>query len=389
MSNAFVTCKRHAPEWVESNFRLLMDAAPDAMLVANEAGEIILANLQAERMFGYRREELIGNSIEILVPPSVRAVHAFHRDNFFRDGKPRAMGVGLQLSARRSDGSEFPVEISLSPLATSKATYIAAAIRDVTDRKEAEEKIRRLNLVLETKVADLAAANKELESFSYSISHDLRAPLRQINGFAKILLDEARPLLSPGQCAYLEEIRAGARHLGQLVDDLLRFSQLGRQALRPQPVSMNALVDSVVGEVQLDEQSGRELHWQLDPLPDLVCDSALMRQVFRNLISNAVKFTKNRSVAHIHVGQLETPDGHAFFVRDNGVGFNMKHSNKLFGVFQRLHLQEEFEGTGVGLATVHRIVVKHGGRVWVEAEQDRGATFYFALSSLTTEHNEQ
>ena len=368
------------PEWVESNFRLLMDAAPDAMLVADRAGSIVLANFQAEKLFGYPREQLIGYSIDILVPPALKEKHVLHRADFFKDARPRPMGAGLQLSARRSDGAEFPVEISLSPLITEDESYVTAAIRDISDRKQTEEKIRKLNSELQKKVADLAATNKELESFSYSISHDLRAPLRQIDGFSKILLEEAKALPHEHR-EYLEEIRNGARHLGQLVDDLLNFSRLGRQALVLQRVSMNALVRSVVSEMQRDLQgSQRLLEWHIGSLPDATCDSTLLRQVFRNLISNAVKFTKTKPRAIIEIGYSTEIGQPAFFVRDNGVGFNMKYADKLFGVFQRLHLQEEFEGTGVGLATVQRIILKHGGKVWVDAEQDRGATFCFSLS---------
>jgi len=180
----------------------------------------------------------------------------------------------------------------------------------------------------------------------------------------------------------LEEVRNGARHLGQLVDDLLNFSRLGRQALICQPVSMTALVRSVVSEIQRDmEGVGRLVEWRIGGLPDVNCDSTLMRQVLRNLISNAVKFTSTREKAIIEIGHRMENSEPMFYVRDNGVGFNMKYADKLFGVFQRLHLQEDFEGTGVGLATVQRIILKHGGKVWAKSEPDRGATFFFSLDA--------
>lgn len=368
------------PEVIEANLRLLLDAAPDAMVVVDETGTVVLANLQTERMFGYEREQLVGQSLEVLVPERYRDRHQAHVSTFFGDPRMRPIGQNLELYGLRRDDSEFPVEISLSPLRTAHGTYVTAAIRDISDRKTIEQKIRTLNAELEKKVADLAATNRELESFSYSVSHDLRAPLRQIDGFSKILLDEAGEGLSEEHRECLLEICKGARHLGQLVDDLLNFSRLGRRALVLQLVSMGALVLSSVSEVQRDlEASGRIVEWHLDSLPDTICDTTLMRQVFRNLISNAVKFTQGRSKAIIELG-YDRPKG-AFFVRDNGVGFDMKYADKLFGVFQRLHLQEEFEGTGVGLASVQRIVLKHGGSVWASAEPDRGATFFFTISS--------
>jgi PAS domain S-box-containing protein len=365
---------------------LLLDAAPDAMLVVNQEGLIELANAQAENLFGYSREQLVGESIEILIPHALRIAHNTHRRSFFKDPHARPMGADLQLFAQKSDGSEIPVEISLSPLKTESGLFVISAIRDISERKRTEEKVRTLNRELQDKIADLAATNKELEAFSYSVSHDLRAPLRQIDGFSKILLEQAGEALPASQRDCLQEIRNGARHLGQLVDDLLNFSRLGRQALVIRTVDMNALMRSVISETQRD-LSSRLIEWQVGPAPEVNCDSTLMRQVFRNLIANAVKFTRTRQRAVIEVGHTFHQGMDAFFVRDNGVGFNMAFADKLFGVFQRLHLQDEFEGTGVGLATVQRIVLKHGGVVWAEAELDRGAAFFFTLGNLSTSEN--
>jgi light-regulated signal transduction histidine kinase (bacteriophytochrome) len=212
------------------------------------------------------------------------------------------------------------------------------------------------------------------------VSHDLRAPLRHIDGFSRILEDDIRDKLDPSAQHHLQRIREGARHMGQLVDDLLALSRVGRQELRRQVTGMNSLVQEVQAESRTDTE-GRRIEWQVANLPFADCDPVLMKQVFANLLSNAIKYTRPRELAVIEVGVLPSDGEPILFVRDNGVGFSMKYADKLFGVFQRLHRQEDFEGTGVGLATVQRILHKHGGRIWAEAELDRGACFYFTLGA--------
>jgi len=263
-------------------------------------------------------------------------------------------------------------------------TTVLAAV--VAERKTAEQGLQRAHDELAVQVqqrtealAAAEAANQELEAFSYSVSHDLRAPLRAINGFVRILLEDHLPELSPEAQGHLLVVSDSARHMGRLVDDLLAFSRVGRQSVNQQVIATGDLVRQCLQDVR-PLWEGRQVEIVIGDLPKCEADLALLKQVFLNLLDNAIKFTRRREVARIEVGWQDRAGQHTYFVRDNGVGFDMRYADKLFGVFQRLHLADEYEGTGVGLALVQRIIHRHGGRVWAEAEVDKGATFYFTLS---------
>lgn len=253
----------------------------------------------------------------------------------------------------------------------------------------ANERFQKLNEELEQRVlqrtAELEATNKELEAFTYSVSHDLRAPLRRIDGFARLLVDECAAHLPDNAAHYLSRVREGVKQMGLLVDDFLNLARLGRKELRLQVTGLSSIAESVASGLKR-ETEGRDIEWNIQPLPFVECDPALMEVVFTNLLSNAVKYTRPRQHALIQVGALDKNGHPVIFVRDNGVGFSMKYADKLFGVFQRLHRAEDFEGTGVGLATVQRILHKHAGTIWAEAELDKGACFYFTIGSTPVTH---
>jgi light-regulated signal transduction histidine kinase (bacteriophytochrome) len=287
----------------------------------------------------------------------------------------------------RHEGSEDSaiLEFSGRPMKDAQGNLCGGvvAFHDITQRKKDEREIRKLNEELEMKVlqrtAQLEATNHELEAFTYSVSHDLRAPLRHISSFSKILHEDFGAAMDAEARRLLERIENGARRMTLLVDGLLSLARFGRQALQIDHTELNPIVDGVVSVLQT-EYAGRAVEWHIAPLPVLECDPLLIRQVFQNLLANALKYTGRRTKAVIEIDSIQQPGKPAvIFVRDNGAGFSMQYADKLFGVFQRMHKDSEFEGTGVGLATVHRIIQKHGGSIWAEAEVDRGATFYFTV----------
>ena len=351
--------------------------------VTNTHGIITYVNDRFCAISGYSREEMIGQNHRIMKSDQ-------HSSDFFESMYGTiAKGKVWQgeVKNRAKDGSFFWLDSTIVPFVgvDGKPWQYVAIRADVTERKRAEERLLR-------RTAELETANKELEAFSYSVSHDLRAPLRHISGFSKLLDEEFGPTLDPGARHYLDRIQAGTQKMGLLVDELLNLARVGRQALNRQPARLNAIVAEVIAILQ-PEREGRSVEWVIADLPVVECDPVLVKQVFQNLLANALKFTRPRvggaqagtpapsPRAVIEVGHKEDEGQLVFMVRDNGIGFDMKYVDKLFGVFQRLHRAEDFEGTGIGLATVQRIVQKHGGRVWADAEVGKGATFYFTLAA--------
>ncbi|MGA2964231.1 MAG: PAS domain S-box protein [Candidatus Korobacteraceae bacterium] len=363
-------------------FEKLFEFTPDAIVTVDSRGCIVQLNAQAERSFGYSRTELMGQPVEFLVPELYRVAHAGHRQKYAATPVARPMGTGLELYGRRKDGSEFPADIQLNTIETDEGQLVLTVTRDVTERRGADQEIRRLTAELEQRVRDrtaqLESSNKELEAFAYSVSHDLRAPIRHLSAFSESLRERSYEKLDERGRHYLDNIHASSQQMGTLIDDLLKFSRLGRAGMSKADVALEPLMQEVRRELE-PEAGGRNIVWKVSSLPTIYADRALLRQVLVNLMSNAVKYTRGRQEARIEIGCTnETPGERVIFIRDNGVGFEMAYVDKLFQVFQRLHTKE-FEGTGIGLANVRRIVERHGGRVWAEGVSEQGATFYFSI----------
>lgn len=356
-----------------------LESAANAIVIADREGRIIWVNPAFTRSTGYTLEEAQGQNPRML--KSGKQDQAFYR-NLWETILAGRVWHG-EIVNRRKDGSLYTEEMTVTPVRNTggEIAHFVAIKQDITERKRAEEEIRRLNEQLEQRVIErtalLDAANKELDAFSYSVSHDLRAPLRAIDGFSQALLEDYRARLdAEGQDALLR-VRGGAQRMAELIDDLLQLSRVTRVEMHREAVDLSALAESVVRDLQRAEPARRV---EVAIQPDLRAegDAKLLRIALVNLLSNAWKFTGPRSVARIELG-LQNGGERAFFVRDNGAGFDMAYAGKLFGTFQRLHDASEFTGTGIGLATVQRIVNRHGGRVWAEAAVDQGATFYFTL----------
>jgi light-regulated signal transduction histidine kinase (bacteriophytochrome) len=282
------------------------------------------------------------------------------------------------------DGRIIICQWNNTPLFESDGSFVGfmAMVQDISDRIKAEEEIRKLNAELEARVkqrtAELEAANKELEAFSYSISHDLRSPLRAIDGFSRLLEENYGAQLLPEASEYLKIVREQTLRMGTLINDLLKFSQLNRKTLQKRLVSPNDVIELVLRDLP-PELENRQIEMAIASLPPCYADPSLLQQVWFNLLSNAIKYTKYKPIARIEIDFLEQDGERVYFIKDNGAGFDMRYADRLFGVFQRFHRAKDFEGTGVGLALVQRIIHRHGGRIWAEAVKDLGATFYFTL----------
>jgi PAS domain S-box-containing protein len=356
----------------EERFRALAATANDAIISADSRAHVTYFNPGAERIFGYTAGEVTGQPLTMLMPERFQAAHSAGVARYLSTGQAHVVGRTVELVGRRRDATEFPIELSLASWRRGTEIAFTAIIRDVTERKRIDELLRR-------HTAQLEVTNAELDAFAYSVSHDLRAPLRSIDGFSQALLEDYSKQLDPTGQDYLRRVRAATQRMGALIDDLLNLSHVTRSEMAIRTVDVSDLARQLAGELASGDPE-RKVDVVIAPGLEARADEGLLRIVLQNLIGNAWKFTGKRTDPRIEVGMVAANGERAYFVRDNGAGFDMTYAPKLFGAFQRLHRATEFPGTGVGLATVQRIIHRHGGRVWAESAVDRGATFYFTLS---------
>lgn len=371
----------------EERFRVLFETTSDAVLLMTADSVIRYAN-PAVRMFGYEPRELEGRPIAVLQPPEMQEAHRAGVARYFATGVKKLNWRATEAAAMHRDGHRIPVEVAFSAPMLSGTQYLVGFLRDITERKRAEAQILELNAGLEKRVAErteaLADSVRELEAFSYSISHDLRAPLRGIAGFASLTLADHGPALDESGRGYLKRITEAAERMGRMIDALLDLSRIGRKPLQRVPTDLSALARQVAAE--LDEAdvaagtgTGNAVHWEIEEGLSTEADPVLMRIVLENLLGNARKFSAGQAAPRIAFGRESEAGREVFCVRDNGIGFDMAYAGRLFKVFERLHAQQGYAGTGIGLATVQRIVQDHGGRIWAHSGPGEGAAFRFTL----------
>jgi PAS domain S-box-containing protein len=353
---------------------VILNNAPTAVIVIGEDDKVMSWSVKAEHIFGWKSEEAVGQSLdELIIPRRFVKSHRQGLGHYLETGEGPILNRTTEVVALHRNGHEFPAELGVSAVISGGRKFFIGFVNDISARKNAEERLRRTNQSLEN-------SNKELESFSYSVSHDLRAPLRAINGYTQLLTKEYGQLLDDRGQQMMGSVLKNVKKMGQLIDDLLALSRFGRAELKRGLVDMNRLVNNVIFEMGRQvETAGTKI--EVKPLPPAMADPVLLTQVVTNLVSNAVKYSSRNENPRVEIGAKEEAGETVYYVMDNGAGFDMKFYDKLFGVFQRLHDASEYEGTGVGLAIVKRIIDRHDGRVWAEAEPGKGATFYFTIGT--------
>lgn len=360
-------------------FRSLLESAPDGIVITNEDGIIEVVNRQIEQLFGYSREQLLGQPVELLMPERLRAGHVDHRSRYHAHPLTRPMGAGMELPGCRKDATEFPVEISLSPLDVGGRLLVTAIVRDITDRKQAQDALAR-------QAEELARSNAELEQFAFVASHDLQEPLRMVSSFTQLLAKRYRGRLDTDADEFIAFAVDGVTRMQELINDLLAYSRVRTQGQEFEPTDCEEVLRAVLANLQpaLEESGARVTH---GPLPTVLGDPLQLAQLFQNLIGNALKFNdkgpdsavNETTGPQIHISATRREHHWVFSVRDNGIGIEPQYRERIFLIFQRLHGRSEYPGTGIGLAICKSIVERHGGSIWVDSQMGEGSTFHFTL----------
>ena len=379
----------HGRGKAEEKLDRLLGSMPDALVLVNAEGKIVGSNVHTGKLFGYSDRELQGESMALLVPERFRKNQRQYYAAFFSQRGGRVPETTMELCGLHKDGREFPIEVSTKPLAAEKGLVVTSAIRDITERKHVEQQISKLNKELEHRAMELENANKELEAFSYSVSHDLRSPLQNIDSFSLILMEDYANQLDPEGLDYVQRLRGSCQHMEDIIDALLALSKMMRTELLVDHFDLSALANAVAADLK-QKNPDRLVDWVIAEGLTAEGDAQLLRVVLENLFGNAWKFTANRPRARIEFGALPQSNGaRTYFVRDDGAGFDMARASHLFTPFKRLHDQSEFRGTGIGLATVQRVIHRHQGKIWAEGVVEHGATFCFTLTGEAGESNGQ
>ena len=355
-----------------AKYRGLLEAAPDAMVVVNQGGEIVLLNVQAEKQFGYRRDELVGQKVKNIIPEGFAERLIADGTRTAAEALAQQIGTGIELVARRKDGSEFSIELMLSPLESAEGILVTAAVRDITARKKAESQL--LN-----KVEELNRSNEELGQFAYIASHDLQEPLRMVASYTQLLSRKYKGKLDADADAFISFAVDGANRMQRLIQDLLSYSRVGTKGQEMLEISCEGALDSALVNLRGAVEASGALVTH-DTLPTVLADETQLVQLFQNLVGNAIKY-QNSGIPRIHISAAKNGGKKwVISVKDNGLGIDPQYFEKIFGMFQRLHKREEFAGTGIGLAICKKIVERHGGSISVESQPGQGSTFRFALA---------